>query len=368
MPPGKTFISVEGYGHGAWSVTGRVIARDIDDDEHSYFLKASPDNSPRNAATKCPLQVAFGEQGRVMLHGEHESSKEIHRLMPDFISKPIAFGKYDIDEPDTYFYLSEYTHMDNLTAPDPSECTAKIAELHRMSQSPTNRFGFQTPTCNGKIVNEVQWDESWVSFFTKLLNRVCSLDSEANGQWPELERATTQIVTEVVPQLLGPLQSGDQQIKPCLIHGDLYEGNVGICMETGDVMLFDASSYYAHNEMELGHWRLEFSSTFRSKVYIRQYLQNFPAAEPADQFDDRNRLYSLKGALAYSASHPGSFTRTTYEHLQQLIGFANKMTRAYNNMCYLCEKYAPIDGIDTYDPRIDPSITEARIKTHERVL
>ena len=30
-------------------------------------------------------------------------------------------------------------------------------------------------------------------------------------------------------------------------------------------------------------------------------------------------------------------------------------------MCYLCEKYAPIDGIGKYDPGIDPSITGARI-------
>lgn len=33
-------------------------------------------------------------------------------------------------------------------------------------------------------------------------------------------------------------------------------------------------------------------------------------------------------------------------------------------MCYLCEKYAPTDGIDKYDPRIDPSITGASIVPH----
>ena len=45
--------------------------------------------------------------------------------------------------------------------------------------------------------------------------------------------------------------------------------------------------------------------------------------------------------------------------------FANKMRyRAYNNMCYLIEKYAPIEGIDKYDSRIDPSLTGARIVPH----
>ena len=28
-------------------------------------------------------------------------------------------------------------------------------------------------------------------------------------------------------------------------------------------------------------------------------------------------------------------------------------------MCYLCEKYAPIEGIGKYDPQKDPSITGA---------
>lgn len=86
---------------------------------------------------------------------------------------------------------------------------------------------------------------------------------------------------------------------------------MGIRMDTGESILFDVGSYYAHNEMELGHWRCEFSSVFRSEAYIRAYLRNFPAAEPADEFDDRNRLYSLKGAINYSAGHPGSVVRKT---------------------------------------------------------
>ncbi len=33
-------------------------------------------------------------------------------------------------------------------------------------------------------------------------------------------------------------------------------------------------------------------------------------------------------------------------------------------MCYLCEKYAPLDGIDKYDPLIDPALTGASIVPH----
>ncbi|KIM94536.1 hypothetical protein OIDMADRAFT_21333, partial [Oidiodendron maius Zn] len=238
--------------------------------------------------------------------------------------------------------------MDVTTAPDPVEFTSRLAEMHKTSQSPTGKFGFHVRTCDGDRAHIVDWEESWAVFYRKLFLGVCRLDLERNGPWPEFERAMEQVAWKVIPRLLDPIQAEGRQIKPCIIHGDLWEGNMGINLETGDTLLFDAGSYFAHNEMELGHWRCEFSSVFRSKVYTRHYLRNYPPAEPAEEFDDRNRLYSLKGAINYSAGHPGSILRKT----------------AYNNMCYLCEKYAPIDGIDKYKSQIDPSITGARISPH----
>lgn len=246
-----------------------------------------------------------------MLEGEFESSKEIYRLMPDFIPEPFGFGRYKVQNPATYFYLSEFVDMDVTTAPEPMVFTSRLAELHKTSQSPTGKFGYHVTTCDGKMTHTVEWEESWAGFYEKLLRNVCELDLETNGPWPELERATEQVATKVIPRLLGILQAENRHIKPSIIHGDLWEGNMGINMETGDTILFDAGSYYAHNEMELGHWRCEFSSVFRSKVYTRHYLRNYPAAEPVDEFDDRNRLYSIKGAINYAAGHPGSPLRKT---------------------------------------------------------
>ncbi|MBE3049845.1 fructosamine kinase family protein [Candidatus Bathyarchaeota archaeon] len=306
-----------------------------------------------------------------MLNGEWESSKMIHTLMPDFIPQPFGFGKYQSTDYEAYFYLSEFLDMDVTTAPDASEFTARLAEMHKLSQSPTGKFGFPITTCDGKLAHTVDWEDSWAVFFRKLLIGVCKLDIEMNGSWPELERATEQVANKVVPRLLDNLKSAEgDDIKPCIIHGDLWEGNMGIDLSTGDTTLFDAGSYFAHNEMELGHWRCQFSSVFRAETYTRHYLRSYPAAEPSDEFDDRNRLYGLKGAMDYAAGHPGSLLRKTYVFPIGRVSTTPKLTldlptpRVYNDMCYLCEKYAPIDGIDAYDPRIDPSITGASIVAH----
>ena len=230
----------------------------------------------------------------------------IYDIAPDFIPQPFGFGRYKVQNPATYFYLSEFVDMDVTTAPDPAEFTYRLAEMHKLSQSPTGKFGFHIATCDGKVAHVVGWEEKWAEFYLKLLVGVCQRDLETNGPWPEMERATEQVAAKVIPRLLGSLQ-----IKPSIIHGDLWEGNMGIKMDTSDTSLFDAGSYYAHNEMELGPWRCEFSSVFRSEWYKRHYLRNFPAAEPVDEFDDRNRLYSLKGAINYAAGHPGSILRKT---------------------------------------------------------
>ena len=249
-----------------------------------------------------------------MLNGEWESSKMIYAIKPDFIPKPLGFGHYKTRKPaTTYFYLSEFVDMDVTASPDPVNWGVRLAALHKASVSPTGKFGFPLKTCDGKLAHTVDWDASWASFYRKLLLGVCKLDMETNEPWPELERATAQVCDVVIPRLLGNLctSEGGEPIKPCIIHGDLWEGNMGINRETGDTLLFDAGSYFAHNEMELGHWRCEFSSVFRAEVYTRECLQKYPAAEPADEFDDRNRLYSLKGAINYSAGHPGTPLRKT---------------------------------------------------------
>ncbi len=44
-------------------------------------------------------------------------------------------------------------------------------------------------------------------------------------------------------------------------------------------MIFDAASVDGHNNIELAHWRAEFSDHLRSKEYLEQFLSHYPPAE-----------------------------------------------------------------------------------------
>lgn len=244
-----------------------------------------------------------------MLNGEWESAKEIYRLMPGLIPKPYGYGRYKTESPAIYFYVSEFIDMDITTAPGPEKLASKLAELHQKSTSPTRKFGFHVVTCDGKMPHTVDWQETWPEFFGRLLRGICKIDVKTNGPWPEMERATEQVITKVVPRLLGNLRHKGEPIKPCIIRGDLWEPNLGINKKTGDLVMYDVGSYYAHNEMDLGQWRADFCSHVREQVYKDRYHAHYSKAEPEDEFDDRNRLYSLKGTINYSAGHPGSTVR-----------------------------------------------------------
>lgn len=161
-----------------------------------------------------------------MMVGEYTSVTKIHSLIPGLVPAPHSWGKYRSGSPDTYFFLSDFVDMDTTTAPDPAQFTARLAELHHKSESPNNSmFGFDVTTCDGKLPHTVAWEKSWATFFAKLLRGVLKLDIEANGEWPELEAAAEQVITGVIPRLLGILQSDGRELKPSLIHGDCWEGD-----------------------------------------------------------------------------------------------------------------------------------------------
>jgi protein-ribulosamine 3-kinase len=235
-----------------------------------------------------------------MLEGEFVASSAIHAVMPSLIPKAYAWGRFCHPSSETYFILSDFVRF-KPGLPDPDKLAVRLAELHRTSSSSNGMFGFSVPTCDGALPHRVAWKANWGDFYGELLRGVLEHDVAANGRWVELERMVDDVIEHVIPRLLGALQTGGRQLRPSLIHGDLYEGNMGTHDESGEIIVWDASSFYAHNEMELGLWR--WNKVMHS--FTESYLRHFKKSEPEHEWDDRNRLYSVKSKLNMSADHPG---------------------------------------------------------------
>ena len=80
--------------------------------------------------------------------------------------------------------------------------------------------------------------------FQKQFGHMVKLDLEKNGYWPEFTILTDLTLSKVIPRLLEPLQSNGRSIKPCLIHGDLWDENTATDMNIGEPFVFDVGSMY----------------------------------------------------------------------------------------------------------------------------
>ena len=246
-----------------------------------------------------------------MLFGEFTSIQLMDSLIPGICPKPLGWGQYSQKDPVKFFLLSNFLDL-STEPPDPEKLAARLALLHHKAISPNGKFGFPVVTYNGALGHTVDWEESWATFFITMLKAGLNYDASVNGPWEDLSDIASKVIEKVIPRLLGALQSDGRSILPSLLHGDLWHGNLGTNKSTGEIIFYDVGSYYAHNEMELGSWRCPWSQKpENAKIYIEHYLKHFPPAEPADEFEDRNRLYSCKFNLGFSGGHPGAATRRT---------------------------------------------------------
>ena len=254
-------------------------------------------------------QCATGKGARASAEGEFHSAAAIDAAIPGLVPKAAGWGEYRNGDSHVYFYLSDYHDMDYSTPPEPVQFTSQIAELHQNGTSPNGMFGFPVTTVLGIFERTVKWEKSWADSFTHQLKDVIKYDNETNSPWPEYDAACKQLIDVVIPRLLGVLQSDGRSITPTLIHGSLWERNMGIDMETGKTVVFDCSSTYAQNEMEVGTWRGSWAYYFNSPVWMRHYQRHIEPSEPAEEWDDRNRLYGIHPNLNDSAGHPGNPSR-----------------------------------------------------------
>lgn len=238
-----------------------------------------------------------------MMESEYISLKEIEKYIPSFVPKPRAWGEFKHAPVYTAFVLMDF--LDIATgAPDPARFCALLAELHTKSVSPTGKFGFELSTYQGTNDQNTEWHENWRFYFTRLLEQFFYREISNNGPDSEYEQEFEIFKRETIPRILDPLQAGGRVLKPCLVHGNIWEDNTGTELHSNQPVIFDAGCHYAHNEFEIGMWRRD--AVRFGKAHIRQYLRFMPPSEPREQWDDRNRLYSIKYDLVHAVNLPGT--------------------------------------------------------------
>ncbi|KAI1125663.1 Fructosamine kinase-domain-containing protein [Nemania abortiva] len=304
LPSDCHILSVSPNGKSNWSFVYKVDV-DVNGERHEYFLKVI--NRPRHFEMVC---------------GEFESQKELRKYLPDNVALPLAYGALGPGSSSSFF-LAGFHHLKEEVVGTQSLAEV-LSRLHQTSFSPTGKFGFHVTTFNGiaPLVND--WCDTWEEYFGRQFKADIQWLHSARGPDPELDEVAARFLEKVIPRLLRPLQNGGRSIKPVLVHGDVWPGNVRLDKTTQRVILYDSCCCYGHNELDLAMMReprYQFTSEHADK-----YRELMPPSEPAEDYDDRNAIYAMRDNIINLGLH---------EHRQflreQVIAEMERLIKKYPN-------------------------------------
>ncbi|KAK8104727.1 uncharacterized protein PG998_011760 [Apiospora kogelbergensis] len=254
LPKGCTVLSVTPSGQSLWVGTVKIEVR-LDNGSIASFFKKG----------------ASGSTGARMMNGTFEAEQALYNFLPEQSPRPVGWGTYKGD-PDTHFYMCDFVEI--------------------MGKSPTGQFGFHATTHLANVLVNNTWNSSWQAFWAQQMESLFDQDELLHDPDDEVTRLKEVFLTQVIPRFLGPLESDGRSIKPCLIHSDLWPGNIKPAIATDELIMFDSCAYWGHNEADLGICR---NPKYKlDPAAIREYFQHVPMSEPTADFDGRNHVYAMK--------------------------------------------------------------------------
>ncbi|CDF39151.1 unnamed protein product [Chondrus crispus] len=189
---------------------------------------------------------------------------------------------------------------------DQGELGRQLARLHLadpvLPEAHQGRFGFSIDNTIGATPQPNGWMEDWVSFFRE---RRLKHQLLLTGDSGLIDRGN-----RLCLRLNDLFDDIKDDIKPSLLHGDLWSGNIS--GEYAAPVIFDPACYYGHHEADFGmSWCGGFASGF-----WEGYHDLIPRAP---RFEQRQKLYQLYHFLNHYNLFGGGYYGMADLILDQLL-------------------------------------------------
>ena len=242
--------------------------------------------------------VKINQADRVdMFEAERDGLNQIANTRTIRVPKPICTGTAK-----EYSYLVlEYLPIVALTDKTRYELGIKLAELHLVSGS--TAFGLGINNTIGTTSQPNPWTANWIEFWrdTRIKYQL-DLAIQNGANFTHANQ-----LLDAIPTILK-----DHLPKPSLVHGDLWDGNVG-ALTTGEVVIFDPAAYWGDREVDLA--MTELSGGFGSEFY-KGYESIYPIASG---FAKRKTLYNLYHILNHYNLFGGSYLDQANRIIRSLL-------------------------------------------------
>lgn len=175
-----------------------------------------------------------------------------------------------------------------------------LAQMHK--ETTHGQFGWQTDNYIGETIQPNIWQSNWRTFFSEQrIGWQLQLLKEKSIHIGDIEH----IVMLCHDALL------HHQAEPCLVHGDLWQGNFGFV--DNQAVLFDPACYYGDREVDLA--MTELFGNFPDAFY-QGYLEYFPLD---DGFEKRKIVYNFYHVLNHANMFGNDYIKQAKAMLARII-------------------------------------------------
>ncbi|MGB0494980.1 MAG: fructosamine kinase family protein [Kangiellaceae bacterium] len=252
----------------------------LTDEKRRYFVKINSAN----------FKDRFNAESVGLKALAHESSFRIPKV--------ISIGVFQ----DKSYLILEFIEMTSIG--DASKFAKALGQLHAHTQT---SFGFESNNFIGSSVQENNWSNNWGEFFVD------------NRLKPQLKALDVVLLTKLEQQkffekILEFLNY--HQPKPSLVHGDLWQGNVGYTTD-GYPVIYDPACYYADYEVDLA--MLELFGTPGGE-FFKQYQKTHSIQSG---YSTRKEIYNLYHILNHANMFAGGYIQQAKAMLKNIAQLLN---------------------------------------------
>ena len=213
------------------------------------------------------------------------------------VPKALCFG----DDQEQSYIVMEYLEMSGRA--DQVTLGEQLAALHCVT---TDQFGWDIDNTIGATHQPNAWMDNWLNFWReRRLGYQLQLAAK-NGYGGELQSLGEKLLIEM------PVLFTGREIKPSMLHGDLWGGNAA-GLKDGTPVIFDPAFYYGDREADL-------AMTYVFGGFGPDFYASYQNAFPLDDgFAVRKTFYNIYHIINHLNMFGGGYHGQAIHMLEQVL-------------------------------------------------
>jgi protein-ribulosamine 3-kinase len=251
----------------------------LSDENNKYFVK-----------TNASGQLA-------MFEAEARGLQEIASSNTLKVPRPVCFG----DDQKQSYIVMEYLDMSGRA--DQMVLGQQLAAMHCVT---AKKFGWEINNTIGATHQPNVWMDNWLDFWSEQRLGFQLQLAAKNGYGGELQSLGEKLLIEMAELFSGRV------IRPSMLHGDLWGGNVA-GLKDGTPVIYDPAFYYGDREADL-------AMTYVFGGFTQNFYDSYQNAYPLDDgFAVRKTFYNIYHIINHLNLFGGGYHGQAIHMLEQVL-------------------------------------------------